>query len=290
MASITQKKKEKLNKERRNAINGVWIKWYEYERKEKWVLFNDHENERIIGFINDQKSSILSGTFIIDKERRNKFRLIRKIIGPISKIKEYKCELFDFNYKIKMCEDKMFSDKSSVLELETKEISPDDYTQLIQMKWEQHDDDSNKQNQPMLKLISSSIDSYGIMAMEDIVANRFIMCYLGEYIDDKTADIRESIYQKQGYGDYFFRIKHNIIVDGTKQGNLARFINHSCSPNCYTRIIHTDDDKDKIVIFSKRFIKKGEELTYDYKFEIELDISKKIICKCGSQFCRQTIN
>ena len=226
----------------------------------------------------------MSGTFIIDKEKKNKFKLIRKQT-------EYECEFFDFNYKIKMCS----NDKSSVLELETINISPDDYTQLIQLKWEQNDEDmysKKKSSQPILKLISSSIDSYGISTMENIFADTFIMFYLGEYIDDETANIRETIYQQLGYGDFLFRIKNYLIIDGTKQGILARFINHSCSPNCYTKIIYgqTEDDQDKIAIFSNRFIKKGEELTYDYKFEIELDINKNITCKCGSSFCRKTIN
>ena len=61
------------------------------------------------------------------------------------------------------------------------------------------------------------------------------------------------------------------------KGNFARFINHSCTPNCYAKILPVSRDK-RIVIYSKRTIQKGEEITYDYKFPIEDD---KIPCLCG---------
>ncbi|KAL6623424.1 hypothetical protein ACP70R_033303 [Stipagrostis hirtigluma subsp. patula] len=69
------------------------------------------------------------------------------------------------------------------------------------------------------------------------------------------------------------------MVDATKRGGLARFINHSCEPNCYTKVITVDGQK-KIFIYAKRRIHAGEELTYNYKFPLE---EKKIPCHCGSQ-------
>ena len=110
----------------------------------------------------------------------------------------------------------------------------------------------------------------------------------------------------QGIGSsYLFRIDDHTIIDATRKGNLARFINHCCDvrpshifsmtsnfnfkflqPNCYAQVITVKDEK-RIVIYSKRDINVGEEVTYDYKFPIEPD---KIPCLCKSPKCRGTLN
>lgn len=72
------------------------------------------------------------------------------------------------------------------------------------------------------------------------------------------------------------------------QGGLARFINHSCDPNCTTRIFSTDGTK-RIAIMAKRDIVPGEELFYDYKFEFEAD-EAAIPCHCGAKICRGRMN
>ena len=65
-----------------------------------------------------------------------------------------------------------------------------------------------------------------------------------------------------------FKIDDDIVVDATLRGNAARFINHSCDPNCYSKIVDIFGKKH-IIIFANRKIIPGEELTYDYKFPIE---------------------
>ncbi|CAM8878667.1 unnamed protein product [Rhodiola kirilowii] len=93
------------------------------------------------------------------------------------------------------------------------------------------------------------------------------------------SDIRELHYEKTGIGSsYLFRLDDGYVVDATKRGGIARFINHSCEPNCYTKIISVDGQK-KIFIYAKRHIAVGEEITYNYKFPLE---EKKIPCHCGS--------
>jgi len=133
----------------------------------------------------------------------------------------------------------------------------------------------------------SSIHSWGVFALEDINAEEMVVEYIGEYIPEKYANLREKLYEKQGYDDYMFRVEDDLIIDATKKGNLARFINHSCDPNCYTRIINVHNTP-RVVIYSKRCIKAGEELTYDYKFPIEQH--SKILCLCCSKNCRGTLN
>ncbi len=76
------------------------------------------------------------------------------------------------------------------------------------------------------------------------------------------------------------------MIDATKTGNFARFINHSCVPNCYAKIVTVDGDK-RIVIYSKNIISVGDEITYDYKFPVEDD---KIDCLCGAPTCRGSLN
>ena len=83
-----------------------------------------------------------------------------------------------------------------------------------------------------------------------------------------------------------FRIDDFDVVDATMHGNAARFINHSCEPNCHSRVINVDGHKH-IVILALRKIYRGEELTYDYKFPIE---DEKIPCLCGAENCRGTLN
>jgi SET domain-containing protein len=71
-------------------------------------------------------------------------------------------------------------------------------------------------------------------------------------------------------------------------GGLARYINHSCDPNCSTKILQYNDEK-KIVIMANRPIKAGEELCYDYLFELE-DNDDKIPCLCGAPNCLRWMN
>jgi len=141
----------------------------------------------------------------------------------------------------------------------------------------------------LLKLEKSAIHDWGLFAMEPISKDEMIVEYIGQVIRQSVADFREKKYEKLGIGSsYLFRLNEDTIVDSTYQGNLARFINHSCDPNCYARIIRVND-QFKIVIYSKKDIKQGEEISYDYQFEFEPD-EDKIVCLCGSKNCRGFLN
>lgn len=88
---------------------------------------------------------------------------------------------------------------------------------------------------------------------------------------------------------YLFRLDEEHIVDATLKGSAARFMNHCCEPNCYSDIINVDGEK-KIVIFALRDLKRGEEVTYNYKFAIETDPSLKVPCYCGAKNCPGSMN
>ncbi|KAJ3282691.1 U3 snoRNP protein [Borealophlyctis nickersoniae] len=130
-----------------------------------------------------------------------------------------------------------------------------------------------------LKFDKSTIHEWGLFAVEKICGDDMVIEYIGEIIRQKVADHREKKYEKEGIGSsYLFRIDEDRIIDATKMGNLARFINHCCDPNCNAKIINVDGQK-RIVIYANRDIVEGEEITYDYKFPIE---DEKIPCLCGA--------
>ncbi|XP_071945453.1 uncharacterized protein [Antedon mediterranea] len=138
-----------------------------------------------------------------------------------------------------------------------------------------------------LKFSKSGIHGWGLYALETISQDEMVVEYVGQMVRQTIADMREKRYENIGIGSsYLFRIDSESIIDATKCGNFARFINHSCTPNCYAKIINVDSHK-KIVIYSKRQINKGDEITYDYKFPIE---EEKIPCLCNSSQCRGTLN
>ncbi|XP_045487005.1 histone-lysine N-methyltransferase SETD1 isoform X1 [Pieris rapae] len=138
-----------------------------------------------------------------------------------------------------------------------------------------------------LKFAKSGIHDWGLFAQEPIAADEMVIEYVGQMVRPIVADVREAQYEATGIGSsYLFRIDLDTIIDATKCGNLARFINHSCNPNCYAKIITIESQK-KIVIYSKQPIGVDEEITYDYKFPLE---DEKIPCLCGAPQCRGFLN
>ncbi|KAH3692518.1 hypothetical protein DPMN_194360 [Dreissena polymorpha] len=132
----------------------------------------------------------------------------------------------------------------------------------------------------------SKIHGRGLFCKRSIDAGEMIIEYAGEVIRNALTDVREKYYESKGIGCYMFRIDEFDVVDATMRGSAARFINHSCEPNCYSKVI-TVDNRKHIVIFAMRKILRGEELTYDYKFPIE---EVKIPCTCGARKCRKYLN
>ncbi|MQL70555.1 hypothetical protein Taro_002848, partial [Colocasia esculenta] len=138
-----------------------------------------------------------------------------------------------------------------------------------------------------LRFQRSKIHDWGLVALESIEAEDFVIEYVGELIRRQISEIRERQYEKMGIGSsYLFRLDDDYVVDATKRGGIARFINHSCEPNCYTKVVTVDSQK-KIFIYAKRHISAGEEITYNYKFPLE---ENKIPCNCGSRRCRGSMN
>jgi RNA recognition motif-containing protein len=142
----------------------------------------------------------------------------------------------------------------------------------------------------LLRFFRSGIHGYGLWALEDIPAGEYIIEYRGELVRSAVADLRERAYRQQGMGDSFmFRIDADTVVDATHIGSVARFVNHCCDPNATARIIQLGGSPH-ILFYSKRAISVGEEITYDYHFDVEEDATEKIPCLCGAVNCRQYLN
>lgn len=135
----------------------------------------------------------------------------------------------------------------------------------------------------------SKIAGLGVFSTVNIPANTPIIQYVGETMRERIADVRESQYDGEGhYGTYIFRIEGDYVIDATIVGGMAKFINHSCNPNCASEHVRLGN-KMCIVISSIKDIEPGEELSYDYKLPYE-DKSKRIPCHCGALNCRGWMN
>ena len=134
------------------------------------------------------------------------------------------------------------------------------------------------------KIKSSGIHNKGIFATRDIPKGTKIIEYVGEKLtkkqSDKRADEITELHEKnKDYGAvYIFEVNKRHDIDGSVKWNTARYINHSCDPNCESDII-----KEKVWIIALKDIKKGEELTYDYGYDI--DDYESHPCKCGAKNC-----
>ncbi|KAK2659681.1 hypothetical protein Ddye_006214 [Dipteronia dyeriana] len=144
-----------------------------------------------------------------------------------------------------------------------------------------------------LVVYKSGIHALGLYTSRFISRGEMVVEYVGEIVGLRVADKRENEYQsgrKLQYKSacYFFRIDKEHIIDATCKGGIARFVNHSCLPNCVARVISVRNEK-KVVFFAERDIYPGEEITYDYHFNHE-DEGKKIPCFCNSKNCRRYLN
>lgn len=147
----------------------------------------------------------------------------------------------------------------------------------------------NKRKKPV-SFARSAIHNWGLYALEPIAAKEMIIEYVGESIRQQVAEHREKSYLRTGIGSsYLFRIDENIVIDATKKGGIARFINHCCNPSCTAKIIKVDGKK-RIVIYALKDIEANEELTYDYKFERETNDDERIRCLCGAPGCKGYLN
>ena len=139
-----------------------------------------------------------------------------------------------------------------------------------------------------LKLINSRIHGRGVIASKAIPAGQRIIEYTGERVTNAEADRRYPFDESKPQHTFLFSVNSRTIIDAAYGGNVARYINHSCDPNCEAVI-----ERGHVYIHALRDIEAGEELGYDYWFVLDEphNAANKALypCRCGSKNCRGTL-
>lgn len=118
-------------------------------------------------------------------------------------------------------------------------------------------------------VVKKSSAGLGLFAARDYKKGELVIEYTGEVISDAEA-------QRRG-GKYLFELNDDWTIDGKERKNTARYINHSCKPNCYPELT---DDETQVFIYTKRALKAGEEFTYNYgTYYFNMEI-KPYGCRC----------
>ena len=145
-----------------------------------------------------------------------------------------------------------------------------------------------KRERTLVEVGKSGIHGKGVFAARAISKNARIIEYAGERISWKAAQDLPATDPKNPHHTFFFSLENGMVINACVNGNEARWINHSCTPNCETR-----DQRGRIYVHALRNLKKGEELFYDYRLEPAdrrtKTLEKLFRCYCGSARCRGTM-
>jgi len=125
----------------------------------------------------------------------------------------------------------------------------------------------------LVEFRASPIDGKGGFAIASIPAGAKVIEYLGEKIDKF-----ESLRRCEANNPFIFYLNEQENLDGNVAWNPARWLNHGCAPNCETELI-----EGRIWVVAKRFIAAGEELTFDYGYDLEQ--YREYPCRCGAPNC-----
>jgi SET domain-containing protein len=141
---------------------------------------------------------------------------------------------------------------------------------------------------PYFELRTSDIQGTGAFATRSIKKGTRLIEYLGQRISWRTADKRYDDEKMGRHHTFLFTVDDKTVIDAAVKGNDARFLNHSCAPNC-----EAITDRKRIFIEAIRSIPAGTELVYDYQYERSDDHTAEdeafYACRCGSPKCRGTI-
>ncbi len=133
---------------------------------------------------------------------------------------------------------------------------------------------------------NSGIHGRGVFATRTIRKGATIIEYRGERTTWKDARTRPDSDPDNPHHTFIFELHDGNVIDAGVRGNAARWINHSCAPNCDTY----EDDDGRVFIESRRTIRLGEELTYDYQLSYDGRVGPRIrvayVCRCGAARCR----
>jgi uncharacterized protein len=138
---------------------------------------------------------------------------------------------------------------------------------------------------PRIEVRESPLHGLGVFAAQRIRRGSRIIEYLGERVSHTEADRRYEHKDADDAHTFLFIVDTRTVIDAGVGGNEARFVNHACEPNCESVI----EDR-RVFIEAVRTIEPGEELTYDYQIQREVDdppdVDAIFACRCGSAGCR----
>ncbi len=147
---------------------------------------------------------------------------------------------------------------------------------------------TNSSGSPPYRVRRSKIHGTGVFATRRIAKGTRIVEYLGERITHAEADRRYAGKADDDNHTFLFTVDARTVIDAGVGGNAARYINHSCAPNCETVV-----EERRIFIEAIKEIAPGEELAYDYMIERDADdppnIEQVFGCRCGADGCRGTM-
>jgi hypothetical protein len=142
--------------------------------------------------------------------------------------------------------------------------------------------------QPLFEVRGSPVHGMGAFARRRIRKGTRIVEYLGERVSHAEADRRYETKDATDAHTFLFIVDSRAVIDAGVDGNEARFLNHSCRPNCESVI-----ENRRVFIEATRTIEPGEEMTYDYQIQREEDdppgIEEVFACHCGFAECRGTM-
>jgi uncharacterized protein len=134
----------------------------------------------------------------------------------------------------------------------------------------------------------SGVHGKGVFAAVSIATGERLIEYKGERISWKEALRRHPHNPDEPNHTFYFALDDGDVIDGKVKGNSARWINHSCAPNC-----EAEEIEGHVYIHALRDIAEGEELFYDYGLVIDAKQTKKLKreyeCRCGARKCRGTM-
>ena len=135
----------------------------------------------------------------------------------------------------------------------------------------------------------SGIHGRGVFAATTIRKGALIVEYGGQRTTWKIVNERPDSDPANPYHTFIFETSDGTVIDGGRRGNAARWINHSCAPNCKS----FEDDDGRVYIEARRTISLGAELTYDYRLSYDGRITRKLraayACHCGAPRCRGSL-
>jgi SET domain-containing protein len=133
---------------------------------------------------------------------------------------------------------------------------------------------------------NSPIHGRGVFAARTIRKGEDIIEYRGRRITADEADDLPDSDPDNPFHTFLFELNDGRVIDAGVRGNAARWINHSCQPNC----VPYEDDDGHVIIEAKRTIGAGEELSYDYKLNVPGRRTARLLanyaCRCGASRCR----